>query len=93
MSKPFDVVGYTYRADIYCPDHIAGRYRSDVLARGDWTYTQGDASAEAWLDVQAKAHGIDRYDETTYDSDIFPKVIFSDQAAEDDCCGECGAGI
>jgi len=35
------------------------------------------------LDQIAEANAIDRYDESTYDSGEFPKVIFADSVEED----------
>jgi hypothetical protein len=45
---------------------------------------------EEALDFLAQRRGIDRYDEHTFDSGDFPKVIFRDQVTDDDVCGVCG---
>lgn len=90
MSRPDDIVGYTYRADNYCPGCIEGQLPTGpgetfdgwALAR-DVTMTPEDN-----LDEIAAHFGIDRRDETTYDSAEFPKVIFRDQA-DDTTCGDC----
>ncbi len=47
------------------------------------------ADVETALDFIAKLQGIDRYDEATYDSEDFPKVVFRDQVEDDDVCGIC----
>ncbi len=45
--------------------------------------------AEAVLDQCARALAIDRDDETTFDSDEFPKVVHLDHLAADETCGAC----
>ena len=91
------IVGYTYRADTYCPACIVNVYREHRRSMGR-VLDSLDWDAERWLDSHAGDRQIDRYDEATYDSDDFPKVIFADQAyAEDnedvgvwaDRCGNC----
>lgn len=92
-----EIVGYTYKADQFCTSCII-----DALATGPgqdfdgWALAAGAApeSAEQQLDEIAAAFGIDRADETTYDSDYFPKVITSYQI---DAlllqCGACYSGL
>lgn len=36
---------------------------------------------------------MDRYDERTFDSDDFPKVVFRDQLSDGDTCGTCGEAL
>lgn len=88
--KAWDIVGYMYAADIYCPDCII-----DALPTGEgekfdgWKLAEGvDMSTEANLDEIAAAFGIDRADEYSFDSDHFPKVIFAD-SVDNDVCGAC----
>ena len=64
------IVGYSFRADIYCPEHIV-----PALGRG----TMPAYAAEEELDAIAAETGIDRGDESSFDSDDFPKVAFRDQ--------------
>lgn len=93
MSQPFDVAGYMYRGDLYCPDHIVDTYRRDRRSGGhqlDSIAAPGTVDTETWLDERAAMRGINRYDETTFDSGQFPKIIFDDQVEETDCCAECG---
>lgn len=87
MAKSSDIVGYMFNADIYCPAHIG----DPVGDRYDgWRLAEGvRMSAEDNLDEIAAAFGIDREDETSFDSEDFPKVIFRDQA-EGHSCGICG---
>ena len=89
------VIAYTYRADIYCNSCIV-----DMLPTGDdeqfdgWALADGVAmSTEANLDEIASAFGIDRYDESTFDSGDFPKVVFSHQTDGSEYCGACHGEI
>ena len=79
-----DITAYTYKADIVCPLCII-----DALPSGleDLDFAPGDV--ETALDAIAKLQGIDRCDETTYDSGEFPKVIFRDQVEDGNVCGVC----
>lgn len=82
--KAWDIVGYTYRADIWCPSCIVGcaKVWGGTLGRPD--------DAEEMLDACAKIRGIDREDERSFDSDDFPKVIFASDVDDCEFCGECG---
>jgi hypothetical protein len=85
------IVGYTYQADLYCPGCIVGQ----VLAanphihstRLDYATTEGD------LDRLANLLAVDRYDEATFDSGDFPKVVFAGMLEGDDRCGKCGGEL
>lgn len=83
-----DVVGYMFQADIYCPDCIGGvltstpEYENFALAGGVVM------TAEEDLDEVALAFGIDRHDESSYDSDVFPKVLLADPSVNR-YCGAC----
>lgn len=93
--KSTDIAGYTYQADIYCPEctqTIAAHGLEDKVPQGDpWQNTgTGEQSAEDLLDRWAQSLGIDRYDERSYDSDDFPKVVFDDSLLEEgEVCGNC----
>lgn len=67
-----EIVGYTYRADLYRPEELIetfiGQRRLAPGARG--------MRAEDALDQLAAIEDIDRDDERTFDSGEFPKVIF-----------------
>lgn len=80
MASVTDVVAYTYKADEYCPDCIKTMYNG----LGDHLST-----AEQVLDIAAKLACIDRYDERTYNSGDFPKVIFRGQIEGKRHCGSC----
>lgn len=75
-------MAYTYRAEVLCPACVLGALRAAVPA---------PAGTENALDDMAKAYGIDRYDESSFDSGTFPKVVFRDHLdAEHARCGDCG---
>lgn len=89
------IVGYTFNADIYCPRCIV-----EVLPTGEgqafdgWALADGvSVPTEVNLDEIAAAFGIDRYDERTFDSGDFPKVVFADAAEDGDRCGQCGLDL
>lgn len=79
--KSFDIVGYTFRADLYCSDCIVAQ-----VCGGEVAFT---LDTELVLDDAADAKGIDRQEEHTFDSDDFPKVIFAGMIDGDECCGSC----
>jgi len=86
-----DIAGYTLQADLVCPPCMV------VLIQKTWPE---HFDAEQGLDEIAKSLGINRENESSFDSDIFPKVIFGGQV-HDTCtgykpgqcgnrCGRCG---
>jgi hypothetical protein len=97
MAHSTDIVGYTYKADQYCPgciiDQVFSTYGMAAFSK----------NVETALTLTAENLDIDRFNESSYDSDEFPKVIFRDQVrhGEDptddkegwdptDRCGCCG---
>ena len=93
--KAYDIVGYTYEADTYCPVHIIVELRKSLPEElhspidddgGEYPW-----DAEWFLTTVAPFCNIDRMDEHTFDSDEFPKVIFSSQVEDTEYCGnaEC----
>jgi hypothetical protein len=80
------IVGYTYRADIYCPEHI----RDQIPAAP----TVG--TVEESLDRLAAHRNIDRADEYSFDSDDFPKPITQESIEREgrlSQCGDCGDAV
>ncbi len=87
-----DIVGYTLNADIYCAVCIARKY------------PYAGVTAEETLDNAAEWEGVNREDETTFDSSssgdwgepnplVFPKIVFDSQRQPDDHCGDCGENL
>ena len=79
MVKSYDIVGYTFNAEILCPYCVAKMYQKVPAITA--------SQVEVCLDLEAKFQGIDRYDETTFDSNEFPKVVFADDVGGN--CNEC----
>jgi hypothetical protein len=83
------IVAYDYQATTYC----WGCMR-EIAMRWPGAPTEAEAehmSTEDILDVIANRRGIDRYDERSFDSGEFPKVIFENQACDElhEHCGDC----
>jgi len=97
----YSPVGYAYNADDYCLDCIP-----KVIAGSHGGIRPGHCNcAECRLDRIAKARGIDRMDESSYDMSVFPKSIAYFNDLHSDCeleeswdehwncyghCAECG---
>jgi len=91
--KAWEVVGYTYAAETLCPAcTLAGLPTGEGETFDGWHDATEDQSVEDNLTELAAAFGIDREDECTFDSDEFPKVIFSSDS-EDETCGACGVEL
>ena len=94
--KSFEIVGYVYAGEYYCPNDII-----DALPTGEgeafdgWKLADGvRMSTEDNLSEIAVAFGIDRMDESSFDSDDFPKVVFLDQVShESDFCATCHSDL
>lgn len=76
-----DIVGYTFNGHNYFPEAIIGAM---PLGEGEafdgWGLGEGiNIPVEDNLADLARSFGIDREDETSYDSSEFPKVIFASQ--------------
>lgn len=77
--KSHTIVGYMFQANQFCGRCIGGQLP-----------TGPGETPEENLNEIAAAFGIDRGDESSFDSDEFPKVIRADQVRDDDRCGACG---
>lgn len=92
--KAWDIVGYTYQAETLCPGCTI-----DALPTGEgeafdgWEDATGRMSAEENLTELALAFGIDRQDESSYDSDDFPKVVFASSVEDEETCDRCGGPL
>jgi hypothetical protein len=73
-----DIVAYTFQAEQLTPEGLI----EIMIARGEASPAARDMRVEDALDQIAAANGIDRYDEHTFDSEEFPKVIFASQLEE-----------
>lgn len=75
------IMAYHFNADLYHPACMILIATGNVAAKDD--------DAERVLDEWAATMGINRQDESTYDSHNFPKVIFADNIEPTDYCGKC----
>ena len=79
--KAYDIVGYTFDADTYCPECVL-----DIA--NEWLYADGVKvgymRVEDALDAWATSAKITRDDEWTFDSGDFPKVVFCDSVPTHD---------
>ncbi len=102
-AMPYDVVAYVFRADTFCPACVVAQLPTGPGQEYDgWALAPGaDAmTPEDNLTEIARAFGIDRDDEASYDSDAFPKVMLRDTVrppgdldGPGDMCGACGAEL
>lgn len=58
-----------------------------------WTLMGVVMSTEDNLAEIAHAFGIDRMNESSFDSGDFPKVIFASQVEDDEYCGKCDRSL
>src|SRR5215217_3593611 len=79
MTHATDIVAYTYEAGIYCPGCIKQMFSEYVPANVAW-----ELSTEEVLKEAAGQEGIDYSDPYSYDTDNFPKVVFSSDANDAD---------
>ncbi len=96
-TKAWDIEAYIYRADIYCPACTLKRLEvmtnRIVNLQGFFFGTLYGETTEDTLTRIAKAYRIDREDERTFDSGVFPKVVFADQLEGTENCGQCGVEL
>lgn len=82
--------GYLFQADVYCPNCIIGQMPTGEGQMYDgWGDATGRMGSEEFLLGIAEAFQIDYWDEYSYDSDDFPKVITNEQG-DGLTCGSCG---
>ena len=78
MNTYKEIAGYVYKADLYCLDCV-----TKVMGQGS------AVDQERYLDYIAAGEGIDRQNEYSFDSDIFPKVVLGGDIDFGDRCGRC----
>ena len=66
------ITGYTYKAEEFSPRELI----EYMICCGYMSPAALDMEVESALDQCAEANAIDRYDEYSYDSWDFPKVVF-----------------
>lgn len=85
------ISAYTYQADLLCPSCVLDAMTTDGTKRPGYAAAALGRDPEQALDALAAVAMLDRYDEHSFDSDEFPKVVFADQVEPGDRCGACGS--
>lgn len=89
-GKSFDVVGYTYGTENYCPgDMVATLPTGPGEAFDGWAIAPG-VRVDPVDNIAEIAQAFGFTDESRFDSSEFPKVIFRDSVTDDDTCAVCG---
>jgi len=103
MTKAWHIEAYTFNADVVCTDCIY-KWAKDELRKQEYTDRQiydlevegvnYDAGffafgSEALLRELARLRNINLEDSYSYDSDDFPKPIFSSDIEDEEICGVC----
>lgn len=87
------IVGYAYNTEIYCVHDMEKWAEHMLIAQGD-AFAWGDSGdAEDRLNALAPYLDIDRSDESGFDSDDFPKVIFASSDDAESHCDKCGSKL
>jgi len=88
--KAWEIVGYTFQAEILCPACTLIALPTGEGEPFDGWEDLTHMPAEDNLTELAAGFGIDRDDERTFDSGDFPKVIHSSDSNGETCdaCGE-----
>ena len=82
------IAAYTFQADIFCSECIVGEI-TDVHGEDVNPCVRDHEDVEGVLDCIAREMSINRMDESSFDSDDFPKVIFSEDVSIGDICSGC----
>lgn len=89
MTHSTQIVAYDYKAERLCANCVISALPTGPGEDFDgWAIAESEhpggmnLPTEVNLDEVAAAFGINRGDETTFDSDYFPKVVFADAMGE-----------
>lgn len=82
-----DIVGYTFNAANYCPACMRRIAANEAEANGK---NSEFVPLDTLLDYWAEREWWNREDETSYDSNDFPKVIFFSDCDPSETCEKCG---
>ncbi|GAB7183040.1 hypothetical protein ATKI12_2871 [Kitasatospora sp. Ki12] len=85
MAQNNDVSAYYYGEQVYCPDCLREVFvpESIDLFADEWP------STEQSLDLTAKRWGINRWDENSYSTYRFPKVMPDWERIDNERCSRC----
>ncbi|UOW93383.1 hypothetical protein SEA_LABELLE_57 [Mycobacterium phage Labelle] len=79
------IVGYTFQAEILCGTCAVQKFLTVEIDPGS---TVSSDTVERFFDILALWRGIDRYEEESFDSSEFPKVVLS-CTEHDEKCHNC----
>jgi hypothetical protein len=71
-AMPYDIVGYVYKTDTYCPDCILRVFHDSPTGQPPIA----GMTIEQHLDVVARMRGINRADQSSFDNGEFPVPMF-----------------
>lgn len=80
-----DIAAYTYRTDLYCPACTI----EAMIATGIAAPAARNMPTVEVLDQCAAAMAIDRDEDTSFDSEEFPKPVLLDWLDPADTCAAC----
>ncbi len=69
--------------------YIVGEYNLCACCAGR-TIGCNDGNPHSYIEIIGLASGFNVYDESSYDSREWPKVLFDSQVKDDDRCTACG---
>jgi hypothetical protein len=85
------IVGYVFKAETFCTEHMKLEVHRRLVKPLDiYDNETNKLDAELYLDAIANKLGINRVEESSFDSDDFPKIIFHSDEWDGDCEG-CNA--
>ena len=91
MAAP---IAYMFNAEILCPECTILALPTREGERYDgWRDVTGRMTAEQNLTELAMAFGVQRNDETTFDSGEFPKVVSRFDLEDGERCGNCNCEL
>lgn len=93
-TPSWTVVGYTYKADLWCGGCILPEVLKDQGIEGHGLSPDTEQALNRIARTLGMLDEFGELDEATYDSDEFPKVVFADQTEEGfDHCSQCGGSL
>jgi hypothetical protein len=91
--KANTIVGYTFKAENLCAECVIDALPTGPGEDFDGWLCMVPMDTEDNLNEIAAAISLDRDNENTFDSDYFPKVIFSSSIEQPEQCGRCGLSL
>jgi len=93
IPKAWDIAAYTFQADIWCRHCMREYAVNEIKGLGTYAGNADLLPSEQAVKEWAVLTGINQGDESSYDSDDFPKAVFHSQVEDVEHCGQCGEEI